>query len=256
MAAPALAEGDDEEAADEDDDGAAEKAIIAVTAGVTARVQQDAGRTTVAILWRGGHYADLIADVTAVAVMQLVADSTRRPQQDGADTLRDDAPPALPMAVKDRAFRFKCFRQMLAQHFGTVRVNLITGAATFFVDRPQRLADGTTADGVWVAATQWLRLRALHGGAPACGAVLALAADADGSALNGGGAAPPLEASDRCDEATKMFVSVTLRRTYLALNPVPMDLDDDAPQAGAEQQDSAAADYLDNGGWCGCGDAH
>jgi cleavage and polyadenylation specificity factor subunit 3 len=85
----------------------------------------EVGHTQLTITWNTSRYNDLIADVTCIALAQLL-------QFHSTGALEDDhevESSLLPMEVSgsDRLFRVKCFHQFMAQFYPCVRTDLITG---------------------------------------------------------------------------------------------------------------------------------
>lgn len=87
----------------------------------------DQSHTTITITWVTSRYSDLLADVTCIALTQLVAVS---------NTFEDAEQHMLPLEVvgSDKLFRLKCFHHMMAQFYTSVKTDLNTGSCSLVLE--------------------------------------------------------------------------------------------------------------------------
>lgn len=114
---------------------------ITVSRDVVVDVEHDeASHTTLTISWPTSRFNDLLADVTCIALTQLLGKTS----SSFDDEVGDDMDPymnaaLLPMELSgtDRIFRLKCFHHMMSQFYTSVKTNLNTGVCTLLLEDGQ-----------------------------------------------------------------------------------------------------------------------
>jgi cleavage and polyadenylation specificity factor subunit 3 len=97
-------------------------ARISVIPNVDVEVEMDpeTSQTTLSILWTASRRNDLVADVTCIALTQLVS-------SDLDDNEANNTHRLLPMEISDRLFRLRYFHHLLTQYYISVRTDLTSG---------------------------------------------------------------------------------------------------------------------------------
>ena len=240
--------------------------IITVTAGVQVHLRYlKSATTTAAVVWRASLYADLVADVATTALLQLVHANGRhvdaatavylRGASVGADGTVGGNLDVGPVSGEDLVFRLRCWQRMLSQQYSRVYVDLVTG--TLYV-RIHRATEWVGPSHLWVTVVNWTTVREVSSHVPAAVASLLFHQESGGDSDYVEEIAPvddaltPVATSWMYMSTLERFhaghygpyftaplldeLMASLRRSYLALNPVPSDGED-----------------IEGLAWCGCG---
>lgn len=109
-------------------EGERSRIVIAKDVFVDAERNEQA-HTIITITWATSRYNDLVADVTCIALMQLLNSSA----------LDKNEQSTLPMevAASDRIFRMKCFHHMMSQFYTSVKTDIVSGTSQITLENDE-----------------------------------------------------------------------------------------------------------------------